>query len=122
MIYLASPYSDPDPDVRERRYQEACRAAARLMQDGDVVFSPIAHGHAIAANGLPHRWSFWKRFDIEHLRRCDEVVVLMIDGWQQSEGVRDEVQIAEKLGKPVRYWRPTWAPGLAGVAKERVDG
>jgi hypothetical protein len=37
------------------------------------------------------------------LRRCDEVVVLMLDGWERSEGVQAEIRIAEALGKPVRY-------------------
>ncbi len=34
MIYLASPDSHPDPDVREQRFQAACAAAAALMRAG----------------------------------------------------------------------------------------
>ena len=39
MSYLANPYSHLDPDVREQRYRAACRAAARLMWAGHIVFS-----------------------------------------------------------------------------------
>jgi hypothetical protein len=103
MIYLASPYSHPDPAVREKRFRDACRAAVALMQTGHAVFSPIAHSHPLVEHGLPTDWSFWERHDREHLARCDEVVVLMLDGWQESIGVREEIRIARELGKPVRY-------------------
>ena len=67
MIYLASPYSHPDPKVREARWREACRTAAFLMKGGQFVFSPIAHRHPIAEFGLPGGWEFWERFDREML-------------------------------------------------------
>ena len=120
MIYLASPYSHPDPSVREFRFREACRAAAKLMRLGKAVFSPIAHGHCICTHGLPTDWRFWEPFDRAQLERCDEVVVLMLDGWRESEGVQAEIRIAAQLGKPVRYLEPeaTVSHTLAHVAKE----
>jgi len=120
MIYLASPYSHPDRRVREERFRVACQAAARLMRNGEVVFSPIAHGYCIAQHGLPTDRRFWERHDREQLTRCDEVVVLMLDGWQESEGVLAEIRIAKELGKPVRYLEPESQlfPTLAHVAKE----
>ena len=126
MIYLASPYSHSDAHVREQRFRAVCRAAARLMRNGDVVFSPIAHGHPIALHGLPTDWRFWERHDREQLARCDEVIVLMLDGWRDSEGVQAEIRIAAELGKPVRYLEPEATdhpsggapPTLAHVAKE----
>ena len=120
MIYLASPYSHPDSEVREQRFQEVCFAAARLLVAGYAVFSPIVHGHPLVGCGLPIDWPFWERFDRDHLLRCDEVVVLMLDGWRESVGVAAEIQIAGELGKPVRYLAPdgTGSPTLAHVAKE----
>ncbi len=103
MIYLASPYSHPDPAVRELRFREACRAAAALLRAGHAVFSPIAYSHPLVAHGLPTDWSFWERHDREHLGRCDEVLVLMLDGWEESVGVREEIRIAREMGKPVRF-------------------
>ena len=126
MIYLASPYTDPDPAVREERFRAVCRVAAELMRRGVLVLSPIAHSHPIAAHGLPTTWDFWETMDREHLKRCDELVVLMLDGWETSRGVQAEIRIAQELGKPVRYLDPAavgahggpTAPTFARVAKE----
>ena len=118
MIYLASPYSHPDPAIREARFQVACQTAAELIRIGEVVFSPIAHSHPIAAYGLPSDWRFWERHDLEHLARCDEVVVLTLDGWRDSEGVQREIRIARGLRKPLRYLDPPGTVTLAHVAKE----
>jgi len=103
MIYLASPYTHTDPDVRESRFDAACRATAELVRGGHVVFSPIVHGHPLVRFEVPVEWDFWERFDREHLRWCDELVVLMLDGWRESRGVQGELQIAQELGKPVRF-------------------
>ena len=103
MIYLASPYSHPDPVVRDRRYLAACRAAVDLLKTGETVFSPVVQGHALSRLGLPTDWQFWERHDREHLRLCDEVAVLALDGWRDSIGVRAEIEIAREFGKPVRY-------------------
>lgn len=122
MIYLASPYAHPDADVREQRFHGVCRAAAQLMKTGLVVFSPIAHSHGIAAYGLPLGWHFWERFDCEFVARCDEVFVLMLDGWHKSEGVQAEIRLAREMGKPVRYMEPTRTPTWALVAAGNGDG
>jgi hypothetical protein len=103
MIYLASPYSHPDSVVRAQRHRDVCRAAVALIKLGHAVYSPIAHSHALVEHGLPIDWSFWERHDRNHLAHCDEVVVLMLDGWEASVGVREEVRIANEINKPVRY-------------------
>jgi hypothetical protein len=103
MIYLASPYSHENLAVREQRFREACRAATALLLAGHAVFSPIAYSHGLVQYGLPIDWSFWEWHDKEMLARCDEVMVLMLDGWEDSVGVREEIRIARELGKHVRY-------------------
>jgi hypothetical protein len=72
----------------------------KLLQ---AVFSPIVPSHPLVAYGLPTDGSFWQRVDAEHLRRCDEAVVLMLDGWGSSDGVQVEIRLAQELGKPLRY-------------------
>ena len=119
MIYLASPYSHLDPTVREQRYRAARRATAALLLAGQPVISPIAHSHSLVEHGLPADWTFWQRYDRELLARCDEVVVLALDGWEASVGVQEEIRIARELGKPVRYLAPELAhvsPAFAHVA------
>ncbi len=118
MVYLCSPYSAPDPAVREQRFHAACRAVAELLRAGVYVFSPIVHSHPLVAFDLPTEFVFWASIDREHLARCDEVAVLMLDGWAKSVGVREELRIARELGKPVRFLDVDAAgsPTLACVA------
>ncbi len=119
MIYLASPYSHPHAIVRERRFQAACRATSRLIAARLAVFSPIVFGHPLANHGLPTDWSFWEPFDREHLRRCDEVVVLTLEGWRESVGIAAELKIAADLGMPIAYLA-VFDDGAAGCGSQNV--
>lgn len=106
MIYLACPYSHPEPAIRENRYFEANAAAARLMAQGHVVFSPISHSHAVAdhlPDDLRCSWDFWKTQDLPILERCSKVIVLKLEGWTESVGVQAEISHALRKSIPVFY-------------------
>jgi nucleoside 2-deoxyribosyltransferase len=105
MIYLASPYHS-DAAIREQRFRAACRAAAALLREGKTVVSPIAHSHPLVEHGLPTTWEFWRRYNVEYLQRCDALIVLTLDGWQESVGVQAEIRIAGGLGKPISFSAP----------------
>lgn len=103
-IYLACPYSDPDVSVQAKRFQAANKAAASLMKQGYLVFSPISHTHPIhLAGDLPGDYEFWRDYDETFIDWCDSVFVMKIPGWDTSKGIKREVEYAEFLGKPVRY-------------------
>ena len=106
MIYLASPYSHPDPAVRQRRFEGACQATATMIRDGKPVFCPVVHSHPLTRYGLPGDWDFWQRYDRAHLERCDAFAVLALDGWRESKGVQAKAAIARELGMPVRLIDP----------------
>lgn len=107
LTYLASPYSHPDRAVRVQRFEAACRAAAALMRGGVHLYSPIAHTHPIAEAGdLPKGWDFWKQYDSAILSCCHTLIVLRIDGWQESKGIQAELQIAAELGITIEYIDP----------------
>jgi nucleoside 2-deoxyribosyltransferase len=116
--YLALPYSHPDPRVRIDRFEAANRAAAALMRAGYCVFSPISHSHPISLYGVPGDWTRWESLDQQMLRQCDEVVVLTLDGWKQSQGLQAELSIAAALNLPVRHLSLAEALSLAHVATE----
>ncbi len=102
LTYLASPYSHPDPAIREGRYRAACAVAAILSARGDLVFSPVAHGHGIGLSGrLPVAWEYWQRLDLRMLASCDSLTVLCVAGWRESVGVAAEIAFARELGLPV---------------------
>lgn len=107
MNYLASPYSNPDPDIKEHRYREALRCLAHYTKIGFVIFSPIVHSYPIEIHhSLPGDWEFWKKFDHDFISNSDELWILLIDGWAASIGIRQEIVIALKLNKPVRFVVP----------------
>ena len=106
MIYLASPYSHPDSQVRQARFEAACRAAADLIRAGQPVIAPIVQGHALVRYGLPGDWTFWEPLARAYLARCDEILVLTLDGWEDSEGVQAEMALASARGKRVDYLEP----------------
>ncbi len=91
----------------EKRFHAACEAAGKLIKQGHLVYSPIAHSHSIAVRcELPKDWEFWQRVDREYIKWVDEVQVLCLPGWEESTGIENEIKIAKELEKPVWYWLP----------------
>lgn len=104
LVYLATPYNDPDPLVRQDRFETACFVAAHFMRNGVHLFSPIAHTHPIAQAGdLPKGWDYWGQFDRRMLEACDELWIVQMEGWERSIGVCGERKIAKMLNKPIKY-------------------
>lgn len=100
LIYLAGPYTRNE----EGSFDALNRYAARLIEAGFMVFSPISHTHPIAMVGsLPTDFEYWKEYNFRMIKNCDVLVVLMLRGWKLSTGVTAEIKIAEKIGVPVKY-------------------
>lgn len=124
MIYLATPYNHPDPEVREGRFRAACTIAGYFLSHGVYVFSPIAHSHSIAlARDLPHDWEFWRQYDRQMLSMCSELWVVEMDGWGESVGVAAEIEIARELGLPVKFvrYQNCPVPDLVVVEEEEEE-
>jgi hypothetical protein len=106
-IYMASPYSHKNIDVMRVRYLKACHAAAELMGLGFTVFAPIAHSHPIAGYldaALRTDFDFWMLQDLPILRSASELVVVTLEGWEESRGVTREIELAKELGLPTRFY------------------
>jgi hypothetical protein len=110
LIYLAVPYSYKDADpavvaqVQETRFKIVSKVAAKLMNEGNYIFSPISHSHPLSvAGGLPGDWKFWEGYDRCILSFCKKVIVLRLPGWETSTGVQAEIKIARELGIPVEF-------------------
>ena len=96
-VYLRQPYSHPDAVVREYRFEASCIKTASLMRQGYTVFSPIAHSHPVAAylpEDLLMSHEFWMKQDLPILEHADKLIVLVLDGWRESQGLRREIQYA----------------------------
>lgn len=102
MLYIACPYSHPDPEIREHRYRMSCMAAAKLFQAGIVAFNPLANSvPAVEFGGIDLAHSDWMAIDLPILRRCDELLILGLDDWTKSEGVKSEMFEALANAKPI---------------------
>lgn len=103
-LYLASPYSHPDPAVRETRYVAACKKAAQYASKGLSVFAPIVHSHPLVPYMDPKdcmNFDLWMKLDLPILKDAYEMHVLCIEGWRSSRGVTREIQFAELNEIPV---------------------
>lgn len=107
LLYLACPYSGT-VEEREERTMLATLVAAKLMDRGYNVFSPLTHSHPIAMN-LPSKnfedydHDFWLKRDFQILENCDALVVLKLPGWEKSYGVKKEIEFAESLNYDILY-------------------
>jgi hypothetical protein len=108
LTYLASPYTHSNPAVSEARYRVVTKVAAALIRFKRWnVFSPITHSHPLHQIGnLAGDWQFWKKIDTEYIRISARLVVLMLEGWEESTGVQAEIAIAKRLKIPVHYIDP----------------
>lgn len=102
MIYLASPYSSPDPLIVKTRFLLAQQVTALMLQQGIYVYSPIVHCHEVSmAYSLPGDFAFWQGYNIDMLRRADALYILAIPGWKESTGVQEEIRFARLAGIPL---------------------
>lgn len=108
MIYLASPYTHPDPFVREMRYVSTMKVLVeQYLLKARWAYSPIVHCHELAKIGdLPKDGSFWKQYDFHMLELAEELHILRLDGWTSSEGIKNELthfMVFHKPGRRVEY-------------------
>lgn len=103
-IYLAGPYSHTHKDIEAMRRIMLTYVATKLAVAGITVFSPITQSHEQEKTDLMKGdYETWKKTDRKMVEKMDELWVLILDGWQQSKGVTDEIYWARKNGKKVRF-------------------
>lgn len=107
IVYLACPYSHRDMDVRLERFAASARTAAELIRRGMYVYSPITMTHPIdlvlAEKHSSMGSDYWCDFDEAFMDVCSEMIILTIDGWKESNGIKREMQYFQKQGKLVRF-------------------
>ena len=102
LVYLACPYNDPDPAVKDDRVEISTRAEENLIGRGMTVFNPLRNSRGIDAARTEAEW---REYDTAFLERSDGIVVLKVKGWDESEGVAAE--IAHALSADLRIWTIT---------------
>lgn len=103
MLYLAAPYNHPEPEVVERRMSMVYAKILTLMNDGHVVVSPLLNDPLVKIGQLPTAWSYWQRYSETLLSSCERMVVLNLEGWDQSTGIAGEIDFCRKRSIPVEH-------------------
>lgn len=101
LIYIASPYSHSDPVIRAWRYEKAVGYTLYLTSIGEICFSPIAYGHQFALRGLRGDAGYWAKFNRQMMLASHSIHLLMLPGWEESEGVNMELDFASVNMMPV---------------------
>ena len=108
--YLATPYSKYDKGVKEA-FEEAAKAAASLIKYGIRIFCPIVHTHPLAIHGNIDNdagdLEFWLGVDGPMMDAAVGLIVIKMDGWNKSKGVKAEIEKFREDDKPILYmeWR-----------------
>lgn len=121
-IYLASPYSDPDPHIRKRRHLAAEAAVHWLLSRHIWVYSPIVHCHFLAEGyELPKGIDFWRPYSFAMLRPAAALWVLRIPGHETSAGVKDETHFATIYGIPLGSITPNGPNYLTSMVPKELQ-
>lgn len=96
LIYIASPYSHSDKNIRDKRYNDITKIVAQLIDEGFYVIPPITFNVPLSPylKNPDTSWKYWKPFDELLISKCDEIWVVTLDGWKDSIGVRAEIKYA----------------------------
>lgn len=103
LIFISSPYNHSDPNKIIENYNKVLQLVSKLTKEGHVVISPIVYGHTIVTHTpIDTSWEFWRNFCVTFIRKCDELYVYCIPGWDRSGGVKEEMRIATDLNIPIK--------------------
>ena len=93
LIYLAAPYSGSKEQI-EYRMQEFCKVDALLMKDGYFTVSPLLKHFTLEYADLPGTWDFWSDYSYQLMMQCKAMIIIKLEGWEESAGVAVEIAIA----------------------------
>lgn len=104
LCYLATPYSKYKKGIHYA-FADAARVAAELLRNGVKVYSPIAHTHPLAIYGAidPLDHAIWLPFDEAMMEAADALLVAKMQGWDESRGIKHEIDFFAERGKAIHY-------------------
>lgn len=105
MIFVAAPYGNPDLMIVETRVFYIMEYCSKLLAEGKSCISAVVFGHPIIKlnNNVRVDWQDWKELCTTLIISSTQLHVLMLDGWENSIGVKEEIKLAEQLKIKVLY-------------------
>jgi len=112
LLYTAGPYRSAEgPWGVQKNINAAMLVAHKLWGMGYAVICP--HGNTAHFDGPGYDDSdMWLEGDMEMIKVCPGIV--MLPGWEDSEGSKQELATALRLGKQVYYWPAVPLAGFFG--------
>ena len=112
--YVASPYTPlgvsnkkEKKKIREERYEKVSEFCAGCLNKGLFVYSPIVHCHELAKKfNMPTDAAYWREYNSVMLRASGGLWVYTLNGWDQSDGVQGELDIAHDNKVSVAFVDP----------------
>ena len=103
-IYLGSPYTSRDQATQHMRFRAAGRAVVQLLREGVHVYSPIVHCHQLALDySLPKDFAYWEAYNKAMLEPASMLMILKLQGWEESKGLDGEIQFATRKSIPIEF-------------------
>jgi hypothetical protein len=100
--YVASPYSHPEPSVRDKRFLLVGDLCHNLIDRQITPYSPIMQWHEYARRrDLPTDAKTWERVNHDMLAASSHLTICAVEGWRQSLGVKLEVEWSLELSIPI---------------------
>jgi hypothetical protein len=113
LVYLAGPYTHPDPVANTRRMIKIADALLRLP-----VTPLVPHLSLLWHLVRPRSYQFWLEYDLQLVARAD--AVLRVPG--RSEGADAEVTHARQLHIPVLHPQSARARDCASAVRDWILG
>ena len=112
--YIATPFTKY-PHGHEAAYLKACEETTRLALLGIPVLSPIVHGWGMAKYGNAPMVdaTFWAQVNLPLMEAARGCIVVQMEGWTQSDGVRDEIDYFYAAKREVVFCRVGAVPLLS---------
>jgi hypothetical protein len=106
IVYVAGPYGAPTHEGISANIQNARQVGIELWEMGHVPIVPhLNTAHFEVDCKVPN--DAYYQGDLKIQARCDCVVV--VPGWENSKGTRDEIEYAGTIDQPV-YFYPSVPP------------
>ncbi|CAI2424552.1 Domain of uncharacterised function (DUF1937) [Serratia liquefaciens] len=107
-IFLACPYSHADENVVQERFLACNKVAANFIEAGHAVFSQVTMSHPINLQ-LQHTdkaeiGKMWAPVDALFLAMMEELIILDLPGWDQSAGIKREIEFYQSRNQRVSLW------------------
>lgn len=100
LFYVAGPFRAPTLAQIQQNIDKARNVAVELAEAGLMpVCVHTMEGLAMHDIQQADRGQFWVDGTLEVMRRCDAVV--LVEGWERSQGTLGEIAEARRLGLPI---------------------